>query len=638
MRTRKQFSSSIYFLIGVSVFFIFFIILASSFPLKSYASMQYLQSIHFENFGGVRSMTINKATNKMYVLTGYDTVQVINLNDNSTIASIPLHGPVLGESTSSIAFNQVTNTIYVGTAGAQHLISIDGNTYAIIQSTTTNPVGTQGDSYLVINSNNNTIYYRLGGTVFVVDGNSNQILTTITSSSAASVPSMALNANTNALYLGAWNSGRIGVVDTISNTITTEIPVSQTPSVLVLNPNTNLLYSNSWLADELNIINMSTNSVVKTTNVGFYSAGMDINTSTNRIYISDFQTYTNSNAVIAVVDGAINDPIEFADPHTSSPWNVVVNSATGLIYVRDATSGNLNVFNDIVDSIPPVTNLTQNPQQDVNGWNFTDVNVTLNATDNNGGSGVKEIHYTINGGVEQVISGNSTSFTISNEGTNTITYWSVDIAGNVEQTNTYTLKIDKTPPTIIINSPIDGNSYILNQPITAVWSTTDNLSGVASSTGTVPSGQNIDTGTVGAHSFMVSAADKAGNTATKTVIYYVHYNFGGFLPPLGDNKVFKTGGTIPIKFQLTNYNGNIISNATVYLYVAKITDGIVGTDEATTSTSNADTGNQFRYDSTNNIYIYNLSTQNPPLGSPGTYQLKATLSDGSFYTSTISLK
>jgi hypothetical protein len=40
-------------------------------------------------------------------------------------------------------------------------------------------------------------------------------------------------------------------------------------------------------------------------------------------------------------------------------------------------------------------------------------------------------------------------------------------------------------------------------------------------TGTVPSGALIDTSTMGAKTFTVTATDTAGNTNAKTVTYYV---------------------------------------------------------------------------------------------------------------------
>lgn len=289
------------------------------------------------------------------------------------------------------------------------------------------------------------------------------------------------------------------------------------------------------------------------------------------------------------------------------------------------------------DVTPPNTSLNQSPIKNSNNWNNTNISIYLNSTDNLNGSGVKEIHYSIDGGLENIVLGNTTNFTISDDGFHTISYWAIDNAGNMEQSNAYSISIDKNAPEIVVNSPSE-TTYFLNQPITADWVMIDQPSGIDYYSATYENGQNIDTSTVGEHTFTVSATDNAGNTQVNNITYYVRYNFGGFQAPLGNNKVFKTGGTIPIKFQLIDYNGNIINNAVVHLYVAKITDDIIGTDESATSTSNADTGNLFRYDSTNNIYIYNLSTQNNPLGMPGTYQLKAMLNDGSYYTSIISLK
>ena len=49
------------------------------------------------------------------------------------------------------------------------------------------------------------------------------------------------------------------------------------------------------------------------------------------------------------------------------------------------------------DSIRPTTIVTPSPGPSANGWNNTNVIVTLNATDNSGGSGVKQINFTLGG-------------------------------------------------------------------------------------------------------------------------------------------------------------------------------------------------------------------------------------------------
>ena len=76
-------------------------------------------------------------------------------------------------------------------------------------------------------------------------------------------------------------------------------------------------------------------------------------------------------------------------------------------------------------------------------WHNTDVTVTLTCADVDG-SGCYKTHYSLNGGTEQ--EGNTV--VVSTEGLNTITFYSEDMAGNVETVQTSeVVKIDKTNPT-----------------------------------------------------------------------------------------------------------------------------------------------------------------------------------------------
>ena len=80
-----------------------------------------------------------------------------------------------------------------------------------------------------------------------------------------------------------------------------------------------------------------------------------------------------------------------------------------------------------------------------------------------------------------------------------------------------TIKRDATLPAETIRTPAVGASYKLGQPIMANYSCSDVMSGVASCVGTVANGVGIDTRTAGNKSFTVTATDKAGNKATRTV-------------------------------------------------------------------------------------------------------------------------
>lgn len=99
------------------------------------------------------------------------------------------------------------------------------------------------------------------------------------------------------------------------------------------------------------------------------------------------------------------------------------------------------------DATAPATIATPSPGPNTNGWNRSPVTVTLAATDNAGGSGVKEVHYSLAGATSgsQVVTGDSATVTISAEGTTTLTYFAVDNAGNQEPSQTLTVRINRTP-------------------------------------------------------------------------------------------------------------------------------------------------------------------------------------------------
>ncbi|MDQ3743333.1 MAG: PxKF domain-containing protein, partial [Acidobacteriota bacterium] len=71
-----------------------------------------------------------------------------------------------------------------------------------------------------------------------------------------------------------------------------------------------------------------------------------------------------------------------------------------------------------------------------------------------------------------------------------------------------------------------------------------------------------------------------------------------------------------------------VMNATGFtLWVAKVSNNVVGSEvEAVTSTP-ASTGNLFRYDPTSGQYIYNMGTKGAPW-TAGTWQLRVDLGDG----------
>jgi hypothetical protein len=156
----------------------------------------------------------------------------------------------------------------------------------------------------------------------------------------------------------------------------------------------------------------------------------------------------------------------------------------------------------------------------------------------------------------------------------------------------------------------------------------------------------VDTPKVGTYQVIYRVTDAAGNAATATRTVKVVYKFDGFLPPIGGAdatggnyaqpvKTFKLGSTIPVKFKIS-CGGAAVKDGAHTLQVIKYNNATTAAEPIdATPTDAATTGNQFRL--TGDEWHFNLDTKATGM-SVGTWQLKATLSDGSSHTVWIALK
>lgn len=247
-------------------------------------------------------------------------------------------------------------------------------------------------------------------------------------------------------------------------------------------------------------------------------------------------------------------------------------------------------------------------------WINKNVTVTFSCSDN-GGSSIASC-----GPTPQVVSMEGVTPSVSGTAT--------DNAGNSTSTSFGPVNIDKTPPTITITLPANGANYTLNQALASNYSCIDGLSDVASCVGPVPSGSNIDTGSVGTKPFTVDATDNAGNSASLTHYYGVIYNWNGFFRPV-DNlptlNVAKAGSAIPVKFSLSGYQGLSIFAAGYPRSVPIACDStspVDGIEETVTAG-----GSSLNYDATADQYIYVWKTDKAWAGT--CRQLIVMLNDGS---------
>ncbi len=170
------------------------------------------------------------------------------------------------------------------------------------------------------------------------------------------------------------------------------------------------------------------------------------------------------------------------------------------------------------DTVAPASMASLSPPPNAAAWNNTDVMVALNAMDEAGGSGVKQITFSASGAQtipSTTVSGASTSITINTEGVTTISFFATDNAGNSEVAKTIIVKLDKTPPTITgSRTPLPNANGWNNTDVTVSFACTDGLSGLSAGSppaDTVVSSEGTNQQVAG------TCQDLAGNSASAAV-------------------------------------------------------------------------------------------------------------------------
>ena len=131
-----------------------------------------------------------------------------------------------------------------------------------------------------------------------------------------------------------------------------------------------------------------------------------------------------------------------------------------------------------LDNVAPVTTVQRVPSANADGWNNGPVTLTFSATDN--ASGVARTEASIDGGAYVAV---TAPVVISTEGVHSVAYRSIDLAQNIESTNTTVVRIDLTKPTTVGTSSPPANGAGWNKgPTTVSVVASDALSGVRSTT------------------------------------------------------------------------------------------------------------------------------------------------------------
>jgi hypothetical protein len=168
-----------------------------------------------------------------------------------------------------------------------------------------------------------------------------------------------------------------------------------------------------------------------------------------------------------------------------------------------------------IDSLAPITTDSVSGTHGSPGWyTSSSVQVSLGATDPT--SGVATTFYSLDGGAPLIYSG---AFTVSGEGTHSVSFHSVDTAGNVEAAETDTIKIDSVKPTTIdsLSGTLGTEGWYTSSSVNVTLSAADAASGVAATYYSVDGANFLAydgafpvTGE-GSHTVSLYSVDNAGN-------------------------------------------------------------------------------------------------------------------------------
>ena len=211
------------------------------------------------------------------------------------------------------------------------------------------PVGVN-PYYLTVNTVTNRIYVpntcgsdpncgsTSPGTVSVIDGATNHVLATINVGVHSEF--LAINPNTNKIYVSNRKDGTVSVINGATNTVIKTIPVGANPVGSDVDTSANKIYvanTGNGGGNTVSVIDGSSDTVTATVTVGWYPVGVSVNSATHKIYVSNFcgsDPNCGSAGTMTVIDGATN--------HTTSvdtgygPAVVLQNTVTNTVYVMNA--------------------------------------------------------------------------------------------------------------------------------------------------------------------------------------------------------------------------------------------------------------------------------------------------------------
>jgi len=146
---------------------------------------------------------------------------------------------------------------------------------------------------------------------------------------------------------------------------------------IAINQNTNKVYVTGHLSNSVYVINGYTNQLIKTIHVGLNPDGIAVNPNTNMIYVANSAANT-----ISVIDGTTESVVRTIQVRGDNPRGIAVNPNSNLIYVANALSGTVSVISGMTNNVVARISFNINPSIGAGGIYCTNGQKILNSSNN----------------------------------------------------------------------------------------------------------------------------------------------------------------------------------------------------------------------------------------------------------------
>jgi YVTN family beta-propeller protein len=239
----------------------------------------------------------------------------------------------VGNDPQSVAVDAQTDRVYVLNNGAHTLSVINGKSNKVLATLS---VGSA--SVIAVNPQTDRIYVLTGfGTVKVISGQTDKTVATVKGLGSASKDGIAVNSQTNTIYVtnqyvlknGVVEDGTVSVISGRTDKVAATVPAGSVPEGIAADPRTNRVYvanaGSSLTPGTVSVINGQTDKVVATVlTSGFYTANSDANT------VTAFDSQTDM--FTAVIDVG------------TLPEAIATDTSTDTTYVANADDGTVSVL------------------------------------------------------------------------------------------------------------------------------------------------------------------------------------------------------------------------------------------------------------------------------------------------------